>query len=251
MVHGHGEADIMFRRADEMAREAVARRQNRELVEDVRRFTAGVEIPATDDRPVFVLIRAIASWDNEVLRFLELCRAVDAEPVVATMLGDRFTSLNMDKFRRTRMTFWWGERTRVLRAGDLRAADGRSMAELRTRRGLPLSQYHHALLALHHPIRTLDLSGWLRPDGRSDYLHFFALCMVGAVLVEAVDDDPLELRFARERMLPGWHRAHSRFGLPPLATCHFTPAEISDDYWWGYPGESFPAAAGLLYSQAA
>jgi hypothetical protein len=251
MVRGHGEADLMFRRADVMAREAVERRQNHGLVDAVHRFTSGVGPTSTNDRPVFMLIRAIASWDNEVLRFLQLCQAVDAEPVIVTMLGDRFTSLNMDKYRRARMTFWWQNRTRVLRAGDMRAADGRSMSELRTRRGLPLAQYHHALLNSQQHVRTVDLSDWLRPGGRSDYVHFFALCMVGAVLVEAIDEDPLERQFVRERMLPAWHRASSLFGVAPLVTCHYTPAENRDDYWWGYPGEAFATAADLLYTQAA
>ena len=74
--------------------------------------------------------------------------------------------------------------------------------------------------------------------------------MVGAVLVEAIDDDPLEQAFFHQRVLPAWHRACRLFATRPLMTCHYTSDEIPDDYWWGYPGQHFTLAADLLYGRS-
>ena len=247
MVGGHGTPDRMFTSADVEAREAMRRCCDESLKARVAEFTRGLAPLPMRNRPTFLLIRAIPSWDHETLRFLALCEAVGAEPLLVTMRGDRFTSVNPDKYRRARMTFWWGQRTRVLRAADMRCADGRPMTSLRTRRGHALSEFHEAFLAAHTEVPVMDMTDWLRPGGRSDYCHFFALCMVGAVLVEAVDPDPLEQAFMHERMLPGWERACSLFGARPLMTCHLTPAENHDGFWWGYPGDAFVTAADLLY----
>lgn len=252
MVRGHGPADPMFTAADVAAELAVQRRSDEALVRQVTAFTAGVGPQPSGQRPVFMLIRAIHSLDFELLRFLDLCAAVDAEPVLVTMLRDRFTSINHDKYRRARMTFWWQERTRVLRAASLSGADGRAIGDLTTRKGECLSDYHHRLVRSAAPnIRMVDLTQWLRPGQRTDYLHFFALAIVGAVLVEAVDDDPAEQEFLHERMLPGWSRACEEFGTRPLMTSHYAPDEISDDLWWGYPGHLFSRAATLLYAPEA
>jgi hypothetical protein len=249
LAQGHGRADEMFTTADTAARLAVERLSNAELCQRVDRFTGNV-LPVRGPEPVFLLIRAIPSWDHEMVRFIDLCHTVGARPLVVSMLGDRFTSLNPDKYRRARMTFWFGDRTRVLRAADMRAVDGRAMTDLVTRRGTPLAAFHADFLGAHHSVPTVDLTSWLRPQGKSDYLHFFALCMVGAVLVEAVDVHPLEQEFMHERMLPGWERARTEFGHTPLMTSHFSPAEITDDFWWGYPGTAFLQAAHLLYGAA-
>lgn len=245
MTRGHGRFTPMLTHADEAARMAMQRLNDPLLCALIRDFTDG-RAPVAASRPVFMLIRAMPSWDHETVRFLHLCQAVNAQPLIITMLADRFTSLNPDKYRRARMTFWFPDRTRVLRAGDMRAADGQPIADLKTRRGRSLAAFHTALLRSHASIATRELTDWLRPGGRSDYLHFFALCIAGAVLVEAVAADPLEQAFLRERMVPGWDRAVAQFGVAPLVTSHFTPAEIDDDFWWGYPGEAFQTAATLL-----
>ena len=243
----HGIASELFTDARTAASQAMIRRNDADLYNRVQAFLGDAALPLPDDRPLFLLIRPIASADNELFRFLHLCEVVGAEPALITMHQDRFIHFNPDKLRRARLTFWDSEPSHHLRVGDLREADGSRMDQLRTRRGGSLIEYHARLLdAAGLDVACFDRSDWLRPNGRSDYLHFCALAMVGAVLVEAQDDDPDELEFWRREIRPGFQRAATLFGVPPLMTSHYAADEIDDDFWWGYPMDLVDDARRLL-----
>ena len=244
----HGVASRLFTPADAAAAEAMRRKADPELSRRVDAFLGDAAIPLPGDRPLFILIRAIASADHELLRFMQLCDAVGARPMIVTMHRDRFIHFNPDKYRRARLTFWSSDsERRLLRVGDLREADGARIDQLRTRRGGSLIDYHSRLLdAAGLNVSCSDRSEWLRPNGRSDYLRFCALAMVGAVIVEARDTDPAELEFWDREIVPGFDRAAEFFGIRPLLTSHFTAEEIEDDFWWGYPAELFDDARRLL-----
>lgn len=244
---GHGVASDLFTAADAAAAEAMRRQQDPALASRVAAFLGDAALPLPADRPTFILVRSIASLDNELLRFLRLCDAVDAQPAIVTMHGDRFIHFNPDKLRRARLTFWSSAPENHLRVGDLRGADGSRMDELRTRRGGSLIEYHARLMgAAGIEIPQFDRSDWLRPNGRSDYLRFCALAMVGAVLVEAMDSDPVEHEFWHREIVPGFARATTLFGARPLLTSHYAAHEIEDDFWWGYPAEFLDDARRLL-----
>jgi len=237
----------MFTRADEAAREACRRMGDDRLRAQVAAFLGPQALPLRGDRPAFVLVRAVESADTEMARLVRLCDAVGAQPIVVTMHRDRFINFNPDKFRRARPTFWSSRPVVTLRVGDLKDADGTPMDRLRTRRGGSLVDFHGRLFQSVHPdVPRWDRSEWLRPGGHSDYVHFFALAMVGAVLVEARDNDPREAPFWRERVEPAFTRANELFGARPLMTCHYSPGEIDDDYWWGHPLSTLPVAKSIL-----
>ena len=237
----------MFSRADEAAQEARDRMANERLCAQVAAYLGPQVLPLTWAEPTFILVRAVESADTEMVRFTQLCRAVGARPVVLTMHGDRFINFNPDKFRRAKPTFWSSRPETSLRVGDLRGADGTAMDQLRTRHGGSLVDFHGRLFEqFHGDVPRWDRTEWLRPEGHSDYLRFFAFAMVGAVLVEARDSDPLEVPFWRDRVEPGFLRAEQMFGVRPLMTCHYAAHELDDDYWWGHPMETLPAAKAIL-----
>ena len=237
----------MFSRADVAAQEARSRMADAQLRAQVASFLGPHALPLTWAEPTFILVRAVESADTEMVRFTQLCRAVGARPVVLTMHGDRFINFNPDKFRRAKPTFWSSKPETSLRVGDLRGADGTAMDQLRTRHGGSLVDFHGQLFEqFHGDVPRWDRTEWLRPEGHSDYLRFFAFAMVGAVLVEARDSDPLEVPFWRDRVEPGFLRAEQMFGVRPLMTCHYAAHELDDDYWWGHPMETLPAAKAIL-----
>lgn len=143
---------------------------------------------------------------------------------------------------------------RGLRMMDLGSSDGKRLCDLRLQNGMPLHEFHHALLQFAFPeleLILLNYSDWFTAACRPDffYLHFLALFIRDGILFENfLPADSEELRFARERVIPSFTRAIELFGVKPLIV-PLLPRDKESfadcERWDSYAGELLPEALRL------
>ncbi len=79
------------------------------------------------------------------------------------------------------------------------------------------------------------------------YLHYLSLSIVHGLLFDNfIAEDPEELRFIEERVMPSFTRAVEIFGVKPLIVRLFSPEEEKDSWIWQYPGEHYEKAFEML-----
>lgn len=132
--------------------------------------------------------------------------------------------------------------------------DGQRLCDLRLLNGMPLTEFHHALLQFAFPELKLilhDYSEWFTAACRPDfyYLHFLSLFIRGGILFENyLADDAEELRFAHERVLPSFAKAVELFGVKPLIV-PLLPRDKESfadcERWDSYAAELLPEALRL------
>ena len=228
------------------------RRRDRRLAAAVAAWQRAHPPRFLPGEPALFFVRSLFSPDYELTSFAALVAAARLPAVCLELAHDRFVSFNADKYCRGKMTFRWGAHRCALRVVDFARHDGRRFAEIETRGGRPLREFHHALLAHAAPALAgcvREVSVWNRAAGAVGprYLHLLALAVRDGILVENFCvNDAEERRLALERVLPSFACAEALFGVRPLVVPVVEPEHEDEPIWRHYPGALFPVAQALL-----
>jgi len=232
------------RRGDEKLRTAVA---------DFHRAYPPDFLP---DVPCAFWTRHISTPNREFELFVSTASATGLRPLCLEYTEDIFVVQNRDKYRLCRPFF--EVRPHHFRGLSIMGATGlhgQRLCDLRLMNGMPLLEFHHALLGCAFPDfdkHLRDYSRWLTTARRNGdfYLHYLALFICDGILFENfIATDPEERRFARERMLPSVGKALENFGVKPLIV-QLLPSETEhDEHWRSHSGALHPVALNLVQKQ--
>lgn len=228
------------------------RRQDRALRARVESFQRAYPLHCVPSQPFAALLRWIATPNHEFDLFMHKVGKTELRPMYGEFCRDTFVSCNPDKLRLCKPAFTGPARRHDLRLVDFNGIERKSLAEIRTENGLALSAYHHALQFHAHPESgqyLFDYSAWVSPQ--PDYLSTFAPFICHGILFETfVAENPSELRFTREKILPSFLQAIELFGVRPLIVRLLPQESENDDHWRSHPFSLHAFAVELLRSKA-
>ena len=209
--------------------------------------------------PVGVFFRAIITPNHEFDRYFECLRATKLLPLFCEFHRDVYVSCNRDKYRLCCQSFaansaeLWG-----LRAVDLKSLECKPhprLCDIKTKNGLKLTDYHHALLETAYPgceKHIVDFSDWFIESryGELYYLRYLALFICHGILFENfIVEDKSELQFVRERVIPSFVRVTELFDVRPLIVPILPHDSENSDYWRSLPVSLYSRAVELLQSK--
>ena len=217
------EIDTLYTPVDEALAQLRERRSNKRLCATVSEFQ-GAYPPAFlghDARAFFV--RYVVTPNREFELFASTTTTIGLPPLCLKYTADFLSTRNPEKYRLCHPIFEVRpHHFRGLRVLNFGQADGQRLRDLKLCSGVSLPEFHHALLHSAFPGINgglHDFSSWFSTVCRQDhyYLHYLALFIRDGILFENfLADDPEELRFARERVIPSFARAVELFGVRPL-----------------------------------
>jgi len=231
----------------EEAKEEVWRRWNDEgLRSKINAFLG--EMPEVLHTPRASLFRHIITPNYEYLRFARLSQEVNLLPLGVEYLEDKFCYRNPDKVSLVRIVFCPEKNngleivtSKCKNIINLRAADKKSLNEIRVFSGEALAEFHHRLLRWYATaIEIYDASPWYKSHGKKAYeyyKYFLALFICHGILFENFITNREEERFAKTVVMPAYREVMSIFGLKPLIVQLLPPETAGDDYWRSYPAE--------------
>ncbi len=232
----------IFTTLAEAQAELSRRRRDRVLEQKVADYL-GSDVPEVlRKNPALVLFRHIATANGETERLLALAETMRLLPAWLEFADDRFYSFNPDKYALLAPQFFLGRKPDgeddigKIRLADAAIVQGKSFADIATKWGENLVEFHHQVLFSRHPElrdRVEDVSAWLNHHGvraAKFYEQFLALFIRHGVLAEYFEAKSSEEKFLREVFLPAFEKVHARFGLRPLII-RLDPPEAGSDAW--------------------
>jgi len=244
----------------EAVEELERRRNNTDLRARIDNFHHSCFPTFMSAEPVGLLNRSIMTPNHEFDRFLSLLAGTKLVPLLVEFHQDVLVTYNPDKYRLGRQAFAiTPDIARGMRVVDWKSFEGKPpprISDVRTRNGLRLVDYHHALLETAYPgseKHLVDFSSWFMEARRGEfyYLRYLALFIYHGILFENfVVKDESELRFTLEKVVPSFKKAVELFGVRPLIV-PILPAETEHgDYWRSLPATLYPRACELLGAKA-
>jgi hypothetical protein len=231
---------------DEAVEEISRRRQDGDLKEAVIQYLNN-DIPNhfKDIDPIMYLCRHVATPNYETLRFVELAKSTGLPMVIGQDLTDIFVSNNTLKRALGKMPVTRGvtrdgqEIIEHLTVVDFAEAQGERLADVRTKQGTPLSQFHDNLLRQFYPkeISIVDEAQWIDRHGRGDigahYKKLLGLLITHGIMFEFYEPD--EIDFVHEVLFPAFSEVESHFGHRPLIVNLVDDSLASLRNWNSYP----------------
>jgi hypothetical protein len=247
------EIDTLYTPLDEALAQLRERRADERLRATVNEFQR-ICPPAFlchDARAFFV--RHVVTPNREFELFASTTATIGLPPLCLEYTADFLSTRNAEKCRLCHPVFEVRpHHFRGLRVLNFGQSDGQRLCDLRLSSGVSLPEFHHALL--HRAVPGIsgslhDFSSWFSTVCRQDhyYLHYLALFIRDGILFENfLADDPEELRFARERVIPSFTRAVELFGVRPLIVPLLPRESECDDRWRSHDGALYSHAVNLL-----
>jgi hypothetical protein len=251
------EIDTLYTPLDEALAQLNERRADKKLHTALNKFHQALPPTFLPSEPVGALFRHIITPNHELDLFLTTVHQTGLRALCLEYRRDIFYGRNRDKYRLCRPAFTVRcNQVRGLKIVDFEdqtdGAPPRPMDELMTRNGWGLVRWHHALLEHAHPAsgpHVADYSAWISQASRHEfyYLRYLALFICDGILFENfLADDPEELRFARERVIPSFAKAVELFGVRPLIVPLLPRESECDDRWRSHDGALYSHAVNLL-----
>jgi len=231
----------------EMAREELSKRWNNAALKKAIETELGVHLlPNFTDKPRAVLTRQLCSPDNGFVFFYQCAKYINASPFAWEFHGDTFVHFNEEKkgLGRLRVVLEDGSKATV-DIMNFHAAERKQLAEISTKTGEKLVDFHHSLFKLSgHDIEKRNNTLWFRNLGRaSDYYYYLLLHFVAHgvlfVNIESPEGDDSDANFIRNVIYPAILRIENNFGIKPIFSRLYPEAESQsadeDFFWWCYP----------------
>jgi hypothetical protein len=252
--NARAEIDALYTPLDEALAQLRERRVDEKLRMVVEQFHSACLPTFLRSKPCAFLGRYLVTPNREFEQFVLIAKASGLAPLCAEATEDIFHGRNREKRRLCRPTF-------EIRPSSFRGLhimdgsgrmDGTKLGKLRLPNGMTLPAFHRALLdyAFHNFARhVIDYSQWFSEARREEfyYLHYLALFIRDGILFENfLADDPEELRFARERVIPSFAKAVELFGVRPLIVPLLPRESESHERWRCHGGALYEPARRLL-----
>lgn len=226
--------------------EEAVKELKRRWEDDSVKINVDVPVPL-QKTPRAIFYVSLVTPNQELIRFMSICRLLELPVLFFEHLSDKFTSNNEWKKFLGKMSFFggWGkkggakmERLNVI---DFNSFNGKNINEIKTLWGEDLINFHHGLLKNKYSDigeSIYDASGWLikhGPGPQNYYDAFLELLIKHGIEFENFYLDKKELSFTKEVFLPALIRVRKKFGLKPLIVA-LEPTEIEgDEFWYSHP----------------
>lgn len=233
----------------EEAKKEIWRRWNdKELRKKVEDFLGGDIPKPIKTEPKAVLLRNIATPDNELFHFVELSKRMKLKPLVLEYVEDKFVAECSDKYHICKLFFHngkgknGGDKVSTLRIVDFNKYEGKNFNKMKTQWGEDFVNFHHRILlssSLMNKESFFDTSDWVHKKGNSakkyyKYLLAFFLCH-GVLFETFLTNDPEEMEFNRNIVVPSFNAIYKNLGIKPLVV-PLMPLDDEDNlFWWCYP----------------
>lgn len=192
------------------------------------------------------LARHVATPNFETIHFLNVCNQNNLPAFIGQDSGDIFVSSNPLKKALGKLAIHSSERQDdplfiYNTVVDFNTTQGKHFRDIETIWGESLIQFHNNLFShfYKNTINIFDDSSWIdrhdRNDIREHYKKFLSLLVVHGVMFEYyLKDDPHELMFVKEVLIPAFIFVEKKFGHRPLIVSLVRDGDENKD-WYGYP----------------
>lgn len=216
------------------------RRNNKKIDEYLKKELQS--IPPCFTTPRAVLSRSVATYNFEMIRFLDIAKDIDGvTPLVWEYHHDKFTpDLNLLKKNLAKMTFEKKTKKQIERKTitdfDIH---GKKFFELKTSWGDDFISFHHSIFP--QKIDCFDATEWYAMHGKKVGLYYkklLCLFLRNAVMFENfLIKDSTENPFIKEVFLPAFLEIERETGYKPLITVLEHPEDEGLEHWMYYPEE--------------
>ena len=233
-----------------------ARRNDSVLLKKVEDFL-GPKLPSPLKKGnKAVLVRCIASPDNEFFHFKNLAALAGLDPLVMEYPEDKFVARNSDKYALCKLHFYHEgvprfEDTKKISLINFNTEEGKKFKEVKTTDGNTLVSFHHELLqkSTDSAVEVFDFSDYFfstRFESEYYYLYYLGLFLCHGVLFENMLMSKEEREFTLSKVVPSFERLEALFGIRPLIV-PVTPIDSEDDFfWWTYPEHTLELVEKML-----
>lgn len=202
--------------------------------------------------PRAIMFRQVATPNNEIIRFFEIAKELQLEPLVLEYTDDTFVSTG-NQFKRALGKLpifqYTGADGRDMHQYqslvDFNAWVGKPLKSVKLHDGTSLVDFHHRLLAdmvgKDAERYCFDLSPWFKQydDGAAVYYQYFLSFFVrDGILFENFVTTPGELAFAESTVLPAYHAVETFYRQRPLISRVAPKEEEQRMFWNCYPKEA-------------
>lgn len=235
-----------------------ARRNDTALLKRVEEFL-GPKLP----EPLIqgnkaVLVRCIASPDNEFFHFHDLAAKAGLDPLLIEYPEDKFVARNSDKYALCKLHFYKEgmerfEEAKKISLINFNTQEGKKFKDIITINGSSLVSFHHDLLqkSAGGTVEVFDFSDYFfstRFQSEYYYLYYLGLFLCHGVLFENMLMSEEEREFTLTKVVPSFEKLESMFGIRPLIV-PVTPVDSEDDFlWWTYPERTEAMVEEMLSS---
>jgi hypothetical protein len=249
------EIDALYTPLDEALAQLHQRRADEKIRVAVTEFQRACPPTFLPSESCAIFSRCVITPNREFELFVSMAKATGLVPLCLEYTEDILCARNSEKYCLCRPAFEVRpDHFRGLRVINFGQMEGQRLCDMRLASGMTLPEFHHALLNRGAPEingHLKDFWPWFSVARRHEfyYLHYLALFLRDGILFENfLADDPEELRFARERVIPSFAKAVELFGVRPLIV-PLLPRDkesfIDCERWRSYAGALFPEALRL------
>jgi len=231
----------------EDAKEEIQRRWNDvELRKKVEEYFKNDFPEPLKKGPRAIFSRSIIAPDNEFLRFVELAKKTNLDPLLFEYSKDKFVAKNPDKFGLGKLIFYDKKiknssgypRMKVV---NFNIYEGKKFCDIKTLWGEGLADFYHDVLDEACPnlkSNIFDISDWFNRTRYATeyyYLYYLGLFVCHGILFENILASDHEKEFSEKKIIPSFNKLKDIFGIKPLIV-PIAPIKIENDfYWWCYP----------------
>ncbi len=221
--------------------ELKVRRQDKKIDEYLKRELQS--IPSCFAAPRAVLSRSVATYNFEMMRFLDIVRDIEGvTPLVWEYSHDTFTpNVNKLKHNLAQLAFEKKNKKQIEKKSvvDFNQTNGKKFIEMKTSWGDDFISFHHSIFP--HIVDCFDATDWYAEHGKQVGLYYKKLlCLFlkdGVMFENFLIKDTTENPFIKEVFLPAFLEIVKETGYKPLITVLEHPEDEGHEHWMYYPEE--------------
>lgn len=243
-----------YRYPSEALEELERRRKDTSLKKNIEEYLNG-DIPEYfKNGPILYLARYIVTPNFETLRFIHLISSLGLKVIASHDSEGLFVSRNRTKralcklpicMRITQKDGRLFEQYKNVNIADFNSIEGKPFSKIQTIWNEPIIQFHARLFEDlgFKQIEQWDDSSWIDRHHRNNlfehYKHLMALFIVHGIFFENYDlNDPREVTFVKNIILPTSVYLEQKFGLRPIIAPLYPTAAESNMFWFSYPRQT-------------
>jgi hypothetical protein len=239
------EENQFYTSIEDAKREIRKRWNDVKLRKEVESFL-GINMPVPLKKtPRAIMVRCIASPDNEFFKFLSLSSEVELEPLFIDYPQDKFVAFNSDKYALCNLHFEKKDIRKYEDADKIKLInfnkfEGKSFSDIKTLWGNGIEEFHHEIFrrAVPQSVEIFNFWEWFdetRHKTEFYYLYYLSLFVCHGILFENMLMSEEEREFTEKKIMPSFKKIQEMFGVKPLIL-PIAPVDEEDDFkWWLYP----------------
>lgn len=199
-------------------------------------------VPECFATPRAVLSRSVATYNFEMIRFLDIVRDIEGlSPLIWEYYHDKFTpNVNVSKKNLAMMTFEKKLKKQIEKKTITNYdVQKKRFFELKTNWDEDFISFHHSTFP--EKVDCFDATEWYRMHGKEVkryYKKLLILFLKDAVMFENfIIKDSTENPFIKDVFLPAFFEIEKETGYKPLITVLEHPEDEGLDHWMHYPEE--------------